>query len=179
MKRLAILGAVCSLVLAAIALTVSTVRAQTPEPSTVTFHLTINGSPPPGDSFTVQWGETGLELCAAPCIGGGHSYIRTMSFPKGVTETFIFVRAFGRVTPGHPGQKFGTQAVTVTSDRSVRAFFTYGTTTVPTPSTGSAPSVQYGATIAGLGAVMVLFSLRRSRSDRLPRGRRRRAEPAG
>lgn len=163
MNRLVSLGAGCSLVLAALALTASPVRAQTPLEFTIRFQLTINGQPARGDSFAVKWGETGLVLCQAPCAGGGHTYQQTMLFPKGVTETFVFVRGFGPVTPGHDGQEFGQQTLTVASDRTVSTVFTYGAPAAPTPSTGSAPSVLSGAMVAGSGALLLLSVRRRRR----------------
>ncbi len=169
MKRLYGLGAACGLVLAALALTVSTVGAQTPQLFKVTLRLTINGAPPPGDSFSVQWGETGFGLCTAACVGGGHTYTHTMTFPKGATETFVFIRGTGQpVTPSHPAQHFGAQTLTVTSDRTVSAFFTYGAAAVPTPSTGSAPPVLFGTTTAGFGAALVLCSVRRRHRSARP-----------
>jgi hypothetical protein len=156
-----ILGLVtgCSLVMAALALTASPARAQTPPEVTITFKLTVNGTPLKGDGFAVQWGETGLELCNAPCAGSGHTYVQPMNFPAGATETFVFIRGSGRVTPGHPGQLFGKQTLTAKNDRTVSAFFTYGTAAIATPSTGSAPPVAYGGTIAGAGAALMLLSL--------------------
>jgi hypothetical protein len=161
MRRSASLGIACSLVLAALALTASTVGAQTAQLFTVTFQLTISGTPPPAESFSVQWGETGLGLCNAACIGDGHTYTRSMAFPKGASETFVFIRGTGRpATPSHPAQHFAAQTLTVTSDHTVSAFFTFGAATVPTPSTG-APPMLYGATIASSGAVLALFAGRR------------------
>jgi len=163
-----ILGLVtgCSLVLAALALTASPARAQTPPEVTITFKLTVNGTPLKGDGFAVQWGETGLELCNAPCAGSGHTYVQPMNFPAGATETFVFIRGSGQVTPGHPGQLFGKQTLTAKNDRTVSAFFTYGTAAIATPSTGSAPPVAYGGTIAGAGAALMLLSLwRRGRGE--------------
>jgi hypothetical protein len=157
---------VCSLVAVALAVTASPVRAQTPSEVTFTFRLTINGTPPTGDSFVVQWGETGLALCNAPCTGGGHTYVQTMTFPVGATETFVFIRGSGRVTPGHPGQMFGQQTLTANHDRTLRAFFTYGAAAIATPSTGSAPPLAYGSTIAGAGAALMLLSLWRHRRMR-------------
>lgn len=162
MKRPASLGAACGVVLAALTLTTSTVGAQAPQLFTITLRLTINGAPPVGESFAVQWGETGFGFCPAACMGGGHTYTRTMTFPKGATETFVFIRGTGRpVTPTQPPQHFAAQTLTVTSDRPVSAVFTYGAAAVPTPATGSAPPVLYGAMIAGSGAALALFSGRR------------------
>jgi hypothetical protein len=162
-KRLPVLVVGCSLVVAALALTASPVRAQTSSAVTITFKLTVNGTPPKADSFAVQWGETGLGLCNAPCAGGGHTYTKTMIFPVGVTETFVFIRGSGQVTPARPGQMFAKQTLTVTSNSSVSAFFTYGTAAIPTPSTGSGLPFAYGGTIAGAGAALVLLSLWRHR----------------
>jgi hypothetical protein len=158
-KRVFGLVTVCSLVAGALAVTASPVRAQTPSEVTITFRLTINGTTPTGDSFAVQWGETGLELCNAPCAGSGHTYVQTTNFPVGATETFVFIRGSGRVTPGHPGQMFGKQTLTVNHDRTLSAFFTYGAAAIATPSTGSVPPVAYGGTIAGAGAALMLLSL--------------------
>jgi hypothetical protein len=153
----------CSLVLGALALTASPVRAQTSSAVTVTFKLTVNGAPARADSFSVQWGETGLGLCNAPCAGGGHTYVQTMTFPVGVTEAFVFIRGSGQVTPAHPGQMFAKQTLTVKSNSTVSAFFTYGTAAIATPSTGSALPIAYGGAIAGAGSVLVLLSLWRHR----------------
>lgn len=133
---------------------------------TFTFKLTINGTPLKGDGFAVQWGETGLELCNAPCAGSGHTYVQTMNFPAGATETFVFIRGSGRVTPDHPGQMFGKQTLTAKNDRTLSAFFTYGTAAIATPSTGSVPPLAYGGTIAGAGAALMLLSLWRRRGMR-------------
>ena len=159
LKRLLVLAVGCSLVVAALALTASPVRAQTPSVVTITFKLTVNGTPPKADSFAVRWGETGLALCNAPCVGGGHTYTQTMTFPPGVTETFVFIRGSGHVSPEHPAQMFAKQTLTVTSNHTVNAMFTYGTAAITTPSTGSALPVAYGGTIAGAGAALVLLSL--------------------
>jgi hypothetical protein len=148
------------LVVAALALMASPVRAQTPTAVTITFKLSVNGTPPGADSFAVQWGETGLELCNAPCVGGGHTYTQTMIFPAGVTETFVFIRGSGHVSPAHPAQMFAKQTVTVASNRTVNATFTYGAAAITTPATGSALPVAAGGTIAGSGAALVLLSLR-------------------
>jgi hypothetical protein len=95
----------------------------------------------------------------APCVGGGHTYTKTMIFPAGVTETFVFISASGQVTPAHNGQMFETQAVTVKSNSTVRAFFTYRTAAIATPSTRSALPFAYGGTIAGAGAALALLTL--------------------
>jgi hypothetical protein len=163
-----ILGLVagCSLVMTALALVASPVRAQTTRQVTITFKLTINGTPLTADGFAVQWGETGVELCIAPCSGGGHTFMRTMTFPAGATETFVFIRGSGRVTPDHPGQMFGKQTLTAERDHTVSAFFTYNTAAIATPSTGSVPPLAYGSAIAGTGAALVLLSLWRPRRMR-------------
>ena len=158
-KRILGLVAGCSLVMAALAVVASPVRAQTTRQVTITFRLTINGTPLTADGFAVQWGETGLELCNSPCSGSGHTFVRTMAFPAGATETFVFIRGSGRVTPDHPGQMFGKQTLTAEEDRTVSASFTYGTGAIATPSTGSVPPVAYGSAIAGTGAALVLLSL--------------------
>jgi hypothetical protein len=167
-KRLLVLVVGCSLVVTALALTAAPVRAQTSSAVTITFRLAVNGTPAKADSFAVQWGETGLGLCNAPCVGGGHTYTQTMTFPAGVTETFVFIRGSGHVTPAHPAQMFAKQTLTVTSNRAVNAIFTYGTATIATPSTGSALPVAYGGAIAGTGSVLVLLSLWRHRRLRTP-----------
>jgi hypothetical protein len=64
-------------------------------------------------------------------------------------------RPYGRVE----SQLFGKQTLTAKNDRTVSAFFTYGTAAIATPSTGSAPPVAYGGTIAGAGAALMLLSL--------------------
>jgi hypothetical protein len=158
-KRLLVLVMGCSLVVAALALTAPQVRAQNSSAVTFTFKLTVNGTPPQAASFAVQWGETGLILCNAPCAGGGHTYTRTMIFPAGVTETFVFITGSGQVTPAHPAQMFGKQTLTANSNRTVSAVFTYGTAAIPTPATGSAPPAAVGGTIAGAGAALMLLSL--------------------
>ena len=128
--------------------------------STLTFKLTINGSPPATDGFNVSWGETGLSFCA-PCSGGGHAYVQTMTFPEGVTETFNFVRTTGNVTPAHPGQTFATQTATASGDQTISATFAYGAGSISTPSTGEAPLLAVGAALIGGGAVVALALLRR------------------
>jgi hypothetical protein len=165
-KRVLGLVAGCSLVMAALAFVASPARAQTTRQVTITFKLTINGTPLKADGFAVQWGETGVELCNAPCSGSGHTFVQTMTFPAGATETFVFIRGSGRVTPDHPGQMFGKQTLTAGNDRTVSAFFTYGTAAIATPSTGSAPSVAFGSAITGAGAALVLLSLWRPRRMR-------------
>jgi hypothetical protein len=179
MKGVTTCGAGCAALVAWFAVTASPARAQTTDAAndhgaastavqtvTFTFRLTINGTPPKGDSFLVKWGETGLELCNQPCAGAGHTYRRTMSFPQGVTETFVFVRASAPVTPGHPGQEFVRQTLTANRDTTLSAAFTYGPSSVPTPATGSAP-ITLGAILAGCGtvllAVFVLLGRRRFR----------------
>lgn len=159
MKRLLLVVVGCGSVVAALALTASPVRAQTPSAVTITFKLTVNGAPSKVDSFAVQWGETGLELCNPPCVGGGHTYTQTMNFPAGVTETFVFIRGSGHVTPAHPAQMFAKQTLTVASNRTVNAIFTYGAAAITTPSTGSALLVAYGGAIAGAGAALILLSI--------------------
>jgi hypothetical protein len=165
-KRILGLVAGCSLVMAALAVGASPVRAHTTRPVTITFKLTINGTPPTADGFVVQWGETGVELCNAPCSGSGQTFVRTMTFPAGATETFVFIRGSGRVTPDHPGQMFGKQTLTAEKDHTVSAFFTYSSAAIATPSTGSAPPVAYGSALAGTGAALLLLSLWRPRRRR-------------
>ena len=134
--------------------------AASPAASTFTFKLTISGSPPATDGINVTWGETGLSFCA-PCIGGGHTYVQTQTFPEGVTETFNFVRTAGNVTPDHPGQTFGTQTATANGDHIISATFTYGAGSITTPSTGGAPMLAVGAALIGGGAAVVRALLRR------------------
>ena len=134
--------------------------ATTSAGSTFTFRLTINGSPPATDGFNVSWGETGLSFCA-PCIGGGHTYVQTMTFPEGVTETFNFVRTPSNVTPDHPGQTCGTQTATANGDQTISATFTYGGGSISTPSTGDAPMLAVGAALLVGGAVVARAMLRR------------------
>jgi hypothetical protein len=165
-KRILGLVAGCSLVMAALAVVASPVRAQTTRQVTLTFKLTINGTPPRADGFAAQWGETGVELCSAPCSGSGHTFVRTMTFPAGATETFVFIRSSGRVTPDHPGQMFGKQTLSVEKDHTVSAFFTYSAAAIATPSTGSAPPVALGSAITGAGAALVLLSIWRPRRMR-------------
>jgi hypothetical protein len=165
-KRLLGLVMGCILVVAALALTASQVRAQTSSTVTFIFKLTVNGTPPKADSFAVQWGETGLGLCNAPCVGGGHTYTQAMIFPAGVTETFVFLRGSGHVTPAHPAQMFGKETLTANSNRTVSAFFTYGIAAIATPSTGTALPVASGGTIAGAGA-LILLALWRHRRVRM------------
>lgn len=133
--------------------------AASPPAVTFSFELTINGTPPATDGFQVKWGETGIDFCG-PCVGGGHTYLRTMTFPQGVTETFTFVRTSGNVTPDHPGQTFATQTATATADHTISATFTYA---VSTPSTGSAPALGVGAALVGTGAAVTGVMLRRRR----------------
>jgi hypothetical protein len=145
--------------MAALAFVASPALAQTTRQVTITFKLTINGTPLKTDGFAVQWGESGVELCNAPCSGSGHTFVQTATFPAGATETFVFIRGSGRVTPDHPGQTFGKQTLTAGNDRTVSAFFTYGPAAIATPSTGSTPSVAFGSAITGAGAALVLLSL--------------------
>ena len=130
-----------------------------PKLLTFTFTLTINGTPGSGDSFSVMWGETGLQMCAAPCVGAGHSYVQTMTFPEGVTETFVFIRSSSAVSPGHPGQQFGQQTATANGDRTVASTFTYGAAGAATPSTGSSAPVPTGALLAGIGGGLLVLLL--------------------
>jgi hypothetical protein len=165
MKRILSLVATCILVLVGLSLAPAPGRAQVaPTMVTTTFRLTIIGTPPTSDSFAITWGETGIELCSAPCAGAGHTYQKTMLFPTGVTETFVFTRGGGTVTPGKPGQKFGSQRVTMSRDRTVSAVFTYASASVSTPSAGAAIPVLYGAPLAGSGAALcMLLFVRRHR----------------
>lgn len=133
--------------------------------ATFTFRLTLDGTPPATDGFHVSWGETGLDLCG-PCTGGGHTYVRSMTFPQGVTETFTFVRTSGDVTPDHPGQTFATQTATAEGDHTISATFTYS---VSTPATGSAPWLGLGGALIGSGAALTTAMLRRRRRTLLPR----------
>ena len=147
-NRIIGLGAACALTAGTMAFGAPTARAQQqPSLVTFTFKLTINNEASPGDSFAVTWGETGLEMCSAPCAGDGHTYVRTMTFPVGVTETFTFVRAPGAVSPEHPGQRFATQTITANADRSVSAVYTYGVAAVPVPATGSQLGVLSGSLV--------------------------------
>jgi hypothetical protein len=61
---------------------------------------------------------------------------------------------------------FGKQTLTAGNDRTVSAFFTYGTAAIATPSTGSVPPVAYGSAIIGAGIALVLLSLWRPRRMR-------------
>lgn len=168
MKVLTKAGAVCVLaapLLALVAAPASTTASV--QTVTFTFKLTINGTPARTDSFAVTWGETGLALCNAPCAGGGHSYTQAMTFPTGVTETFLVVRATPPVTPGHPGQVFLRQTLTANRDTTLSAVFTYGPTSVSTPTTGFVPPMV-GAVVAGSGALLLTLLLLsvRLRGDR-------------
>lgn len=164
MNRIIGLTGVCAVMAALGAAAAVAAHAQTPTLVTLSFKLTINGTAARADGFAVTWGETGLVMCNAPCVGGGHTYIRTMSFPKGVTETFVFARSSGTGGANLSRQQFGRQTVTANQDRAVSAFFDYGSaTTVATPSTGSGPSVPLGAAIAGSGVGLVAVALRRRR----------------
>jgi hypothetical protein len=49
---------------------------------------------------------------------------------------------------------FGKQTLTANHDRTLRGFFTYGAAAIATPSTGSAPPLAYGSTLAGAGAAL-------------------------
>lgn len=176
MRRLLCLSAVGASLAGVLAMSSLSAHAQTtasaaqspPTTVTVTFELTINGTPALGDSFAVQWGDTGLQVCTAPCSGRGHTYVRTTTFPTGVTETFVFVRAFRPVTPGNPGQDFVRRTLTVDSDRTLSAVFTYGAASVPTPTAGASVPFLYGAAVAGCGvALLLLLPWVRRRSFRL------------
>lgn len=143
----------------------SPVHAQTPPVVTITFTLTLAGAPsPPQDSFSVEWPESGVVLCFAPCIpahtrGGGRTYQQSTTFPQGSDRhTFVFVRSSG----SGARQEFGRQTVSAQVSHTIRAVFTYRTaaTTVGTPSTGAAPSIVSGITLACAGAGLVFVGLR-------------------
>ena len=164
MNRITRVGGVCALVAAVGAWLAPAVHAQTPTPVTITFKLTINGTAARGDSLDVSWGETGQIMCNAPCTGGGHSYVKTMTFPKGATETFVFTRDSGTAGTNLSRQHFAKQTVTANEDRSVSAVFDYGSsTTIAVPSTGSGSPVLLGAAITGLGIGLAGLGLRRRR----------------
>jgi len=155
MNRIIGVGGVCALVAAVGAVFAPAAHAQTPLMVTFTFKLTINGTAAKGDGFAVTWGETGLNMCNAPCLGAGHTYVQSMVFPRGVTETFVFTRAFHTTGTNISLQKFGTQTLTANEDRTVSAFFDYGSSAaVATPSTGSMPSVLLGAVVTGSGLLL-------------------------
>jgi hypothetical protein len=148
----------CTMVVAALVLAVAPGRAAAAAQVSVTFELTINGTPPSGDSFAIAWGETGLPLCSPPCQGGGHTYRTTMLFPKGVTETFAFTRGSGHVTPAHPAQRFGVQRLTLSADRTISAVFTYATPSVATPSAGAGIPVVAGGAVSACGVLLLLVA---------------------
>ncbi|HEY4869986.1 MAG TPA: hypothetical protein VII79_08270 [Candidatus Dormibacteraeota bacterium] len=170
MKRIISLGAGCALA-TALVMTASPARAQVPPQVTLTFTLTLNGTVPAHDSFSVLWAENGIVLCN-PCTGNGHVYKATMLWPTGSTRiTFVFAR-FG-VTPAgtipSPKQKFGQQTVVPTANRTVSAFYTYGTaaTAITTPTTGGAPVFGIAAALLAAGGGTGLLAVRlRRRSSR-------------
>jgi hypothetical protein len=166
MKGLIGLAAGCVLATAAVVMTASPARAQVPPEVTLTFKLTLNGTVPPQNTFLVNWAENGIEMCN-PCTGNGHTYTATMAWPKGTAPvTFVFARFSS--PSSMTKHTFGRQTVVPTADRTVRAFFTYGTgATVPTPVTGGAPALGVGVAlvVAGSGTVLAV-RLRRSSSSR-------------
>ena len=177
MKRIIGMGAGCALV-TALVMAASPARAQVPPEVTLTFRLTLNGTVPASDGFSVLWAENGIAFCdsralphANPCKGNGHVYKATMLWPTGSTPiTFVFAR-YG-VTPAgtipSPKQKFGQQTVIPTANRTVSAFYTYGTTAaaIATPTTGGAPAFGIAAALlaAGGGTGLLAVRLRRRTS---------------
>ena len=160
-------GAVVGVGLAAATLCIApmAVHAQSaPTVFTFSFRLTIEGTPTHGDSFAVSWGETGIDMCNAPCLGDGHTYVQSMNFPAGVTETFVFTRVYGPVSPGHPGQQFARQTLTATRSQSVNATFTYGAA-VPVPNSGAdaTPMIAVALVATGAGAGLMALHQRRRR----------------
>jgi len=172
MKWIIGLGAGCATTIAALALTSSPVRAQSPPMVTITFKLTINGTPAAHDSFGV---ERQVELCTAPCFGGGHTYTASIPWLKGSSPVqFVFARFIfaGNGTPV-PDQKFGQQTVDPNVNRTVSATFTYraSAATVTTPNTGGAVPFALDACLMGSGSAMTILALlHRRRGRRLERG---------
>jgi hypothetical protein len=159
-------GAVLGFATAALAICASQPASAQTSMVTITFKLTVNFNfvPAKPDSFAVSWGETGINLCG-PCtpalsLGGARSitYQQTMPFPKGVTETFVFTRG---PSSGGTAQRFGSQTVTTSADRTVSGFFTYGAAAVSTPSTGiDSRQLWPGVAVASAGVVLVVSGLR-------------------
>lgn len=166
MKRITRLVAAAALAAAGLAMLSSPARAQAPPVITITFKLTLNGTVPPQYSFGV---EHEVELCAAPCVGGGHTYTKTISWLKGTTPVqFVFARFIfvGSGTPV-PDTKFGQQTVIPTANRTVSAFFTFeAPASVSAPATGAARSFPAGAGLVAMGSALLLLVVpRRRRSD--------------
>ena len=175
MQRFIRLGAGCALVTAALLVTVSPARAYATG-STVTFKLTLNGKVPANDSFIADWtngigvlmcSRSGSNVATPPphCVGGGHTFVATFPFGKnfGPMHFFFFLRfsSNSNVT-GPPKQTFGNQTVNPNTNPTVSAVFTYrtATTTIATPSTGSAGPLAIGAGLLGTGGAVTLFALR-------------------
>ena len=163
MRRIINLGTVLALTAISVTVTASPARAATPSEVTVRFQLTLEGTPTAGDSFAVVWGETGLVMCAAHCVGGGHTYVQSTTFPRGATESFAFVRG-GAGIGSHQGERFGAQAVTLDRGQTVAASFRYGAAGVPTPLTGSPSGLLLGGPVAVLGVVLLIVAWRRPRA---------------
>jgi hypothetical protein len=150
---------------AAAGLTVAatTALAQGPAQVTVTFKLTINGTPPAHDAFLVKWGETGLQLCT-PCVGAGHTYSGSTPWPKGTA--FVNLR-YSRVpnSPSDPtsvfrAQDFAHVTLTPEANVTVSAVFTYGNAAgAPVPSTGRGSAPAPGVALLGGGAALLLLAL--------------------
>jgi hypothetical protein len=162
MKRIIGLGAGCAL-LTALVMTASPARAQAPSQVSLTFKLTLNGTVPAHDSFSVLWAENGIVLCN-PCAGNGHGYKATTLWPTGSTPaTFVFAR-FGAIPAGtipSPKQKFAQQTIIPTANRTVSAFYTYGTAAaaIATPTTGSAPVFGIAVALLAGGGGTGLFAV--------------------
>jgi hypothetical protein len=178
MKRIIGLGLGCAL-LTTLVMTASPARAQARPEVTLTFTLTLKGTVPASDSFSVLWAENGIAFCdpralpiANPCRGNGQVYKATMLWPAGSTPiTFVFAR-FGATPAGtipSPRQKFGQQVVIPTGNRTVSAFYMYGTAAaaITTPTTGSAPVFGIAAALLAVGGGTGLLAVRlRRRSSR-------------
>jgi hypothetical protein len=140
-----------------------TAQAQAPAQVTVTFKLTINGTPPAHDAFLVKWGESGLQLCA-PCTGGGHTYVQTTPWPKGTA--FINLR-YSRVpvsasdpTAVFRAQDFAHVALTPEANVTVNAVFTYGNAAgAVVPSTGGGSASATGPVLLSGGIALLVLAL--------------------
>jgi hypothetical protein len=177
MKRFIGLGAGCALVTGALLLTASPARADATQ-STVTFKLTLNGQVPANDSFIADWtngigvlmcSRSGSNVATPPphCVGGGRTFVATFPFGKNFGPVHFFFLRFNSISnvTGPPKQTFGNQTANPNTNPTVSAVFTYGsaTTTVATPSTGSAGLLGIGAGLLGTGTAVTLLALRSRR----------------
>jgi len=165
--------AVAALAAAPVVVLSPAVHAQSAAQVTITFRLTLTGTPPSHDIFLVTFPSNGAQFCG-PCVGG-HTYEVKIPWAKGTEvvpfkfdrETLLGCAPIGQGSfscPPSDQHIFAQVNVKPTADQTINAFFSYGNVAVANPSvpaTGVGTEFLAGAGFIASGAGLFAMGIRR------------------